>query len=484
MRILNALILLATGAALAWFASQPELRHELGRWLRPDPHEHDGAAPAPSSIWRPAAARADAAQEWTPPPAADPRVRRHRSGRVDPRVTDLPPALEATLRQDPDDGVDALVAHLVDEAEDQAHLVKLIHDWIAEHVAYDVAMLRSRHIVNRSWRQTLIDREAVCGGYTALFAHMADLGGVESARVSGYGRGELYDLFKPEEPGRAHRGEITGHAWSAVSLDDRWYLLDVTWDAGSVDGDQFNKRYSTDFLFLEPEHFVHTHLPRDPSWQLLDPPVTEDEFVDLLPLKGGFFHHGLSFENPVNKLNQAEGWTLLKLRAPGWVDLSARLSRRDGRELPRRGFVQHRPGGADVHLRFPEEGEYVLKLFARMSGEARYGDVVTLGFVAEAGHPEGFPRVLREFVTRAAALEEPLVERLPRDRPVRLVIEVPDACAVKLHDGSGAWHPFTRAERGGDRFTLEYVAVGPGPFQVMVQDNEDPTRYWSMVEYD
>ena len=54
-----------------------------------------------------------------------------------------------------------------------------------------------------------------------------------------------------------------GHAWNAVELNGRWYLLDATWNAGSVSGNSFNKQYSSTYLFTPPDIFISDHIPDD-----------------------------------------------------------------------------------------------------------------------------------------------------------------------------------------------------------------------------
>ena len=55
-----------------------------------------------------------------------------------------------------------------------------------------------------------------------------------------------------------------GHAWNAVRIEDEWYLMDATWDAGYVTGDTFTKQYETTYLFPPPEVTVPLHSASTP----------------------------------------------------------------------------------------------------------------------------------------------------------------------------------------------------------------------------
>jgi len=48
------------------------------------------------------------------------------------------------------------------------------------------------------------------------------------------------------------KGELGAHAWNAVQIKGKLYLIDVTWDAGSLKENKFSRDYSTGYLFLDP----------------------------------------------------------------------------------------------------------------------------------------------------------------------------------------------------------------------------------------
>ena len=72
------------------------------------------------------------------------------------------------------------------------------------------------------------------------------------------------------------------HAWNAVKIYDRWYLLDVTWASGSaIDLSRHQRKLDLNSYFLtEPRKFIQTHLPEDPSWQLLENKISLSDFEE------------------------------------------------------------------------------------------------------------------------------------------------------------------------------------------------------------
>ena len=73
-----------------------------------------------------------------------------------------------------------------------------------------------------------------------------------------------------------------GHAWNAIKIDGAWKLFDSTWGAGALRGEKFVKKPNDFYFQVKPEWLQFSHFPRDPKWQLRDPPLTKEEF-DAVP---------------------------------------------------------------------------------------------------------------------------------------------------------------------------------------------------------
>lgn len=185
-----------------------------------------------------------------------------------PAVTSLPPESETSIS--------SVAAYLVASEPDPVLRVKALHDYVADRVAYDVPSYLAGEYPPQDAQSVFERRTSVCAGYATLLAALGEAAGIEIVVVVGDARDDdgLFD------------GQ--GHAWNAVNLEGRWYLMDATWDAGSVDGERFIKEYSTQYLLTPPEAFVASHMPDDPKWQLLPQPLSHGDFLRLPHLRPDF----------------------------------------------------------------------------------------------------------------------------------------------------------------------------------------------------
>lgn len=114
---------------------------------------------------------------------------------------------KTTLKQEKalDKKVKSILEELDLEEATDYEKVKAIHDYIVNLVSYDTELMRF------SAYNALIDKAAVCEGYSMLAYLMFTEVGLESRIIDGYG----------------NRIE---HSWNIVKVDDKWYNIDLTWD--------------------------------------------------------------------------------------------------------------------------------------------------------------------------------------------------------------------------------------------------------------
>lgn len=178
----------------------------------------------------------------------------------------------------------ALGAYYQQAVESPWDRAKAVHDWIADHIAYDAPSYVAGRIPPQTAEATFRTRLSVCAGYARLFTALGTAAGLHVETVVG--------------DARHGPGEARSHAWNAIELDGTWYLVDATWDAGSVDGTTFTRRYSSGHFLAPPEVMGVTHFPDEDRWQLRDVPLTRGEWNRQPVLRPAFFAEGLRLISP------------------------------------------------------------------------------------------------------------------------------------------------------------------------------------------
>jgi Transglutaminase-like superfamily len=259
-----------------------------------------------------------------------------------PLVASIPPEQETSP--------ESVARYLAERERDPVMLVKALHDYVADRIAYDVPALLSKNLPDQSAAKVFAERKGVCAGYAHLFAELGRHAGVEVAYVVGDARSGL-------------GGDLSGlrHAWNAVRLGGAWHLVDVTWDAGGRKGDAFEKRYQSDYLLTPPQIFGLTHLPERPSWQLRPAPLSRGDFLRQPHLRPSFFAFGLSLSEPErSQITVARAFDA-RLKNPAGVSLIAiAVDKRD--EAESRCEVG-RGAEPSVHCDLPSAGTYQVQLF-------------------------------------------------------------------------------------------------------------------------
>lgn len=162
--------------------------------------------------------------------------------------------------------------------------IKAVYDWVTKNIRYDVNKLQRIKKQNNKPRQikakgqqtringivnkVLQVRQGVCEDYSYLFDAIVKELGYESFVVTGYSK----------KPNSKVTSKI-GHAWNAVKVNGTWKLFDTTWGAGMVkDEKKFIKKYSSEWYDVAPSEMIKTHIPYDPIWQLLEKPISYEDF--------------------------------------------------------------------------------------------------------------------------------------------------------------------------------------------------------------
>ncbi|MEZ4884641.1 MAG: transglutaminase domain-containing protein [Chitinophagales bacterium] len=169
--------------------------------------------------------------------------------------------------------VKTLANYLSEPASNDFERARSFYVWLTTNISYDMqAYKNGRRRINQTNEDILRRKRAVCFGYSKFFKALCDEVGLPCEVISGYSKGSLTSTPNLEQ---------SDHAWNAVKLEGKWYLLDATWGAGVVYREsEFVHQFSEEYFLTSPEKLIVNHLPADPMWQLLPCAVTTDDFKE------------------------------------------------------------------------------------------------------------------------------------------------------------------------------------------------------------
>jgi hypothetical protein len=232
--------------------------------------------------------------------------------------------------------------------------VRAIFSWIARHISYDVDLFESGGTTDASPQKVLNTRKAVCEGYANLFRAMALEAGFTCWKIGGQVTGSSFIS------GMDSSDSDTAHAWNALQIHGQYYLVDATWGAGYVKNHKFIQSFCPYFFLTPPEELIYTHFPDWPQWQLLETPISKQQFAELPYLLSYFFERGLKMRSRrKGKLGVVEvGDTIiLTLSAPKNVLFVADLFE-----------ISHRN---ENQIESPKKNEYKQFVFIQLSTDSR-----------------------------------------------------------------------------------------------------------------
>jgi len=165
-----------------------------------------------------------------------------------------------------------LIAQFINkEFDNEADKIRAVFIWTAQNISFDIKRLykTNKNIGKKELiEKTLSQRKAVCEGYATLFNDLATKVGIKSYIINGYTK---------------QNGTVDnyGHAWCIAKIDSEWFVFDPTWGAGHIlNSTRYIKAINNDYFKADPQDMIISHMPIDPLWQLLDYPISNQEFYD------------------------------------------------------------------------------------------------------------------------------------------------------------------------------------------------------------
>lgn len=312
---------------------------------------------------------------------------------------------------------------LVEEIEDPFMKVKLIHDWIALTIRYDLDSYFKGPIPDQSAYTVLHRETAVCEGYANLFESLCRHIDIPVRKVPGYARGIGSSPEIAEDPSESN------HAWNIVKIQDYWYPIDVTWDAGQVSNNRWNRNYTTSYFLLRPEWMIYTHFPEQAYMQFLENPISGEDFVKLPFLSGLFFDTVLAGYAQLQKNLEIINEEKIILTINPIYTISAALFDIKTRKKHDYVFIERENDEKTIHIA-PPKGDYILHLYSGCTEKLTSMAEFYVKSTMSKGIPA--PMVYSDYEKRKARLLEPVMRLLVPDTEQQFLISVPNAQKVIL----------------------------------------------------
>jgi hypothetical protein len=357
----------------------------------------------------------------------------YRTDAPDPKMKNVPRAIEANRATDPAEYVKQIAAYINENSKDDFERVKKAHDLVALLVRYDAPNFWANTVPDQSYQNVLKTKLAVCQGYSNLFKKLCDELAIPCDIVIGFGRGVGTSPFAGDTP------TDSNHAWNIVTVNNEHYLIDCTWDSGYMDGRVSKQSYTTDWLFLKPEQFLCSHYPENSRQQLTAKPLSSSEFLRLPFYKPKFFEVVEGIDQNLLAINQVDGALALDYAVKDGFEISYAIYNENGsKQFPNNAFAQREGEKHKAYFSFPASGMYLLRIFWKKAG-ARMGEGCgELGIVSSAGNAVQYPT---QFASSGKNIEliSPIEMPLQHGRTYEFKVRVDNKKAVMVIHGKNSF---------------------------------------------
>lgn len=134
-----------------------------------------------------------------------------------------------------------------------------IHNWVAKNIYYDYDALRSGNYGRTDAYGTYEDKKSVCQGYAELTLALCRAVGIPTRLVSGYALGVGTNGTWDENS----LSRSSNHAWNEAFVDNRWIILDTTWDSDNkyengkfIEGDKRMRYFDISLQYFSVTHRI------------------------------------------------------------------------------------------------------------------------------------------------------------------------------------------------------------------------------------
>ena len=192
-----------------------------------------------------------------------------------------------------------ITLNLTKDLNTDVEKVRAIYKWICLNIASDFRLYTKNERKRKKYKndslklaawnselkrdlfsKLLKRKKTICTGYAYLFKAMCDVIDIENKMVYGFGRTPDIVSFDADYP---------NHTWNAVKLNNKWYLCDATWAAGTSypDDNRFIFKYNDGYFLTPPKLFIANHYPIQSEFALLGNNIPTFSEFNKMPLLYG-----------------------------------------------------------------------------------------------------------------------------------------------------------------------------------------------------
>ncbi|MDO5970228.1 transglutaminase domain-containing protein [Flavivirga aquimarina] len=188
--------------------------------------------------------------------------------------------------------------------------IRALYTWIANNVVYDPTESgkflyeysnkreyekKDKKFNNKLSNRVISKKKAVCQGYATLFKKVCDELNIKSKYVSGASKTKIKHI------GNRY---FSNHAWNIVLIENKEYLIDVTWGAGTY-SNHFEKRLNYFYFLTDPKLFIKKHYPDYFENAALKEKIKKEDFLNA-PLVYNYDYELIHPKTGTIKKNESE----------------------------------------------------------------------------------------------------------------------------------------------------------------------------------
>lgn len=257
--------------------------------------------------------------------------------------------------------VDKLTAHLCSVANSDLEKVRAFYVWVCNNISY--VYDRDKSLSDKLRFDAVSTLRQGQGSFVNLMVALCKETGIPVVTIPGCSKGLRHQPDKQFTIGERN------HSWNAVYINGEWRFMDCTWGSGFLDNSGKFRRQFDEFWFLtDPEIFVYDHFPAHEAWQLLEEPISIEEFNKKPSLTEKSKELGfklishrepiIHFDNEVSISFSTETFPL--------SNITSDLSITDGKEINQHRCMKRLDEKSfEIRVVPPKTGEYKLALYGK-----------------------------------------------------------------------------------------------------------------------